>query len=193
MKPQHPIFHINKSSLVKKLALVFLIAIGSLSFGQSKKLWMLTAENAYKAKDWATAAVYYTKVLDDTTVLETFVLPYEAQMVNLKLKSLVNVPELQLRKPKKDSIQVKKDSAQTLSATDPKRKKEPTPTFNQITGIDYVYYKLGHSYRLNADYKNAVKTYKICVERKAYPDARYYYGLSLMSLKKFNKSLVVFF
>ncbi|MBK7668838.1 MAG: hypothetical protein IPJ32_16770 [Sphingobacteriaceae bacterium] len=55
---------------IKKLSLVFLIAISSISFGQSKKLWMLTAENAYKAKDWATAATYYAKVLDDTTVLD---------------------------------------------------------------------------------------------------------------------------
>src|SRR6476620_2673368 len=146
MKSEHPILYINKISLVKKLALVFLLAIGSLSFRQTKKLWMLTAENAYKAKDWATAAVYYAKVLDDTTVLETFVLPYEAQMVNLKLKSLVKVPELQLRKPKKDSTQVGKDSNKVFSADTSRRKKKPTPKFNEITGLDYVYYKLGHSY-----------------------------------------------
>ena len=83
---------------------------------------MLTAENAYKAKDWATAATYYAKVLDDTTVLDIFVLPYEAQMVNLKLKSLVKVPELQLRRPKKDSTQVKKDSIQ-IKSSDTTRKK----------------------------------------------------------------------
>src|ERR1700740_2039517 len=136
MKSQHHIFQIHNltrkflsiGSLVKRLSIVLLIVISSSSFGQSKKLWMLTAENAYKAKDWATAAVYYAKVLDDTTVLETFVLPYEAQMVNLKLKSLVKVPELQLRKPKKDSTQTKQDSTKTLTNTsDTTRKKKPTP------------------------------------------------------------------
>jgi OOP family OmpA-OmpF porin len=198
MKPQHPLFHIHNliskffnNGRVKKLSLVFLIALTSISFSQSKKLWMLTAENAYKAKDWPTAAVYYAKVLDDTTVLDIFVLPYEAQMVNLKLKSLVKVPELQLRKTKKDSTQVKKDSTQTLTG-DTSRKTKPTPKFNPITSTDYVYWKLANSYRLNADYKNAAKTYKTCVERNAYPDARYYYGLSLMSLKKYNEALVEF-
>lgn len=198
MKSQHPLFHIHNliskfyiSSSLKKLSLVFLIALSSISFSQSKKLWMLTAENAYKAKDWATAATYYAKVLDDTTVLDIFVLPYEAQMVNLKLKSLVKVPELQLRKPKKDSTLVKKDSSQTVTG-DTSRKKKPTPKFNPITSTDYVYWKLAHSYRLNADYKNAAKTYKTCVERNAYPDARYYYGLSLMALKKYNEALVEF-
>src|SRR5258708_954740 len=120
MRSQHPLFHIHnlisKFFKIKKLTAIMLIALSSISFGQSKKLWMLTAENAYKAKDWATAATYYAKVLDDTTVLDIFVLPYEAQMVNLKLKSLVKVPELQLRRPKKDSTQVKKDSTQTLAA-----------------------------------------------------------------------------
>jgi outer membrane protein OmpA-like peptidoglycan-associated protein/tetratricopeptide (TPR) repeat protein len=199
MKSQHSTFHIynliskfsNNGKPLKKLVVVLLMVISAFSFAQSKKLWMLTAENAYKAKDWATAAVYYAKVLDDTTVLETFVLPYEAQMVNLKLKSLVKVPELQLRKPKKDSTQVKKDSSQ-VAHVDTSRKKKPTPKFNPITSIDYVYWKLAHSYRLNADYNNAVKIYKTCVERNAYPDARYYYGLSLMSLKRYNEALVVF-
>ncbi|MBP7807990.1 MAG: OmpA family protein [Bacteroidia bacterium] len=152
---------------------------------------MLTAENAYKAKDWATAAAYYAKVLDDTTVLDIFVLPYEAQMVNLKMKSLVKVPELQLRKTKKDSTQVKTDSVQAISG-DTSRKKKPTPKFNPITSTDYVYWKLANSYRLNADYKNAAKTYKTCVDRNAYPDARYYYGVSLMALKKYNEALVEF-
>jgi outer membrane protein OmpA-like peptidoglycan-associated protein/tetratricopeptide (TPR) repeat protein len=199
MKSQHPNFYIhnlirelfNSGKSVKRLSIILVMAISTISFGQSKKLWMLTAENAYKAKDWATAAVYYAKVLDDTTVLETFVLPYEAQMVNLKLKSLVKVPELQLRKPKKDSTQVKKDTAQTVS-NKPSRDKEPAPTFNPVTSIDYVYWKLAHSYRLNADYNNAKKIFKICVERNAYPDARYYYGLSLMALKQYNQALVEF-
>jgi tetratricopeptide (TPR) repeat protein len=190
MKLQRPIFQIVNLSGFKKLVAVICIAISSFSFGQSKKLWMLTAENAYKAKDWATAAVYYAKVLDDTTVLETFVLPYEAQMVNLKLKSLVKVPELQLRRPKKDSTLVKKDSTQIANADTSKRKKKPTPNFNPITSTDYVYWKLANSYRMNADYDHAAKTYKICVERKAYPDARYYYGLSLMALKRYNEALV---
>lgn len=190
MKPQHPVFHIH--NFIRTSVLVLLLVVSTISFSQSKKLWMLTAENAYKAKDWATAAVYYAKVLDDTTVLETFVLPYEAQMVNLKLKSLVNVPELQLRKPKKDSTQVGKDSTKIAGADTSTRKKKPTPKFNDITSIDYVYFKLGHSYRLNADYKNAAKIYKICVERNSYPDARYYYGLSLMSLKRYNEALLEF-
>lgn len=191
MKSLHPNFLNN---FLKRLTFAVLIALSTLSFGQSKKLWMLTAENAFKAKDWATAAVYYAKVLDDTTVLETFVLPYEMQMVNLKLKSLIKVPELQLRRTKRDTTGAGKDSTQNVSnaPADTNRKQKPTPKFNKITSTDYVYWQLAHSYRLNADYKNAVKIFKTCVERNAYPDARYYYGISLMALKRYNEALVEF-
>ena len=195
MKSQHSHSYINNvlnyfsksTGFVIKLVVIFVIAFNGVSFGQSKKLWMLTAENAYKAKDWATAAYYYAKVLDDTTVLETFVLPYEAQMVNLKMKALMKVPEYSLKRA------VKKDSAQIANAAGKDSGKVKTPQkFALISSIDYVYYKLGHSYRLNADYNNAIKVYKICVERNAYPDARYYYGTSLMALKKYNEALVQF-
>jgi outer membrane protein OmpA-like peptidoglycan-associated protein/tetratricopeptide (TPR) repeat protein len=173
-----------------RLSFILILISGSV-FGQSKKLWMLSAENAYKAKDWATASYYYAKVLDDTTVLETFVLPYEAQMVNLKIKALVKVPELQLRKPKKDSTQQVQKTDTKTSKTDTirKRQQRPPENFTPMTGLDYVYMKLGHSYRLNADYDNALRIYKICVERKSWPDARYYYALALMAKKKYQDAL----
>jgi len=186
---------------MKKLRFKFIVLLLSgcslLSFSQSKKLWMESGDKAFKEKDYATAAAYYSKVLDDTTVLQTYVLPYEIQMVNLKLKSLMKVPELKVKnliyhpigeKTTKDTT-AKKD---TLSArfTDPNKK--TGVDLNEISKYDYVLFQLAQSYRLNADYANAMVVYKKLVDKKVFPDAKYYYAISLMNLKKYNEALVQF-
>jgi len=132
---------------------------------------MELADNAYEKKDYATAAVYYAKVLDDTTVLRNYVLPYEAQIVNLKMKSLFKVPELKVSK-KTDSTSAKEDLPGSK--------------------YDLILYRLAQSFRLNYDYKNAAVQFKKVVDRNVIPDAPYYYGLTLMSLKKYKEALQVF-
>lgn len=133
---------------------------------------MEIADNAYAKKDFATASVYYAKVLDDTTVLKNYVLPYEAQIVNLKMKSLFKVPELKMSK--------RKDSTKVADEDVPGSK------------YDFVMYRLAQSYRQNFDYPHAAEQFKKCVERKVYPDAPFYYGLSLMALKKYQTALYIF-
>jgi len=164
-----------------KASLLLLLFFSLNSYGQSKKLWMIEGENAYAKKDYASAAYFYSKVLDDTTILETFVLPYEAQMVNLRIKNLIKVPELKLKNP------FKKDSVSVANVTDSTKK--PKVDYKPMNSIDYVYYKLGHSYFLNSDYNHAAKIFKVCVERNSYPDARFYHALSLMSVKKHKEAL----
>ena len=89
---------------------LLLLSIFSITtiYAQSKKVWIEIADDAYAKADYATAAVYYAKVLDDTTVLRNYVIPYEAQLVNLKMKSLFKVPELKVTKKKDSVIQQKK-------------------------------------------------------------------------------------
>ena len=159
---------------MKKLLSISFVLISLLSVSQSKKLWLELADDAYLKKDYANAANFYSKVLDDTTILKSYVIPYEAQMVNLKMKSLFKVPELKGSK-KKDSANIVKDD----------------PSLN-ATKYDFILYRLANSYRLNFDYKHAVEYYKKVVDKNVYPDAPYYYGLSLMSLKKYQDALVVF-
>lgn len=149
---------------------LFILTCASV-FSQSKKVWLEIADNAYEKKDFATAAVYYAKVLDDTTVLRNYVLPYEAQLVNLKMKSLFKVPELSVKK---------RDTTKT--------KEEALPG----SKYDFIMYRLAQSYRQNFDYKHAAEQFKKCVERKVIPDAAFYYGLALMNLKKYQEALSVF-
>lgn len=157
----------------KKLLLFTFVLLGYLTQAQSKKLWIELADNAYAKKDYATAANYYSKVLDDTTVLRSYVLPYEAQLVNLKMKSLFEVPELRVTK-RKDSINTAKEDLVISSK------------------YDFILYRLAQSYRLNFDYKHAAEQYKKVVERNVYPDAGFYYGLSLMSIKSYSSALKAF-
>jgi OmpA-OmpF porin, OOP family len=159
---------------MKKLLSFCLVLISLTAFSQSKKLWLEMADDAYVKRDYPNAALYYSKVLDDTTVLRSYVIPYEAQMVNLKMKSLFKVPE-----PKGSK---KKDSANVI-------KENPEQS---ATKYDFILYRLANSYRLHFDYKKAAEYYQKVVERKAYPDAPYYYGLSLMSMKKYQDALGVF-
>lgn len=153
--------------------LIISLFIANIMSSQSKKVWIEIADNAYAKADYATAAVYYAKVIDDTTVLRNYVIPYEAQLVNLKMKSLFKVPELKVTK-RKDSVNTAKETVVNSSK------------------FDYILYRLAQSYRLNFDYKHAAPAYKKCVERKVYPDAPYYYGISLMNLKQYQEALKVF-
>ena len=150
--------------------LLYLLSLNFLAFSQSKKVWIEAGDEAYEKKDYASAAVFYSQVLDDTTILGVQVLPYEAQLVNLQLKSLFKVPELQVTK-RKDSINTVKED------------------FVNSSKYDLIMYRLAQSYRLNFDYNHAATQYKKCVERKVYPDARFYYGTSLMSIKKYKEAL----
>lgn len=128
--------------------------------GQSKKLWLKYADAAFEKKDYATAISYYTKVLDDTTVLAELILPYEVQLVNLKTKEF------------------KQDSTKKKSVA-------PTP----ISKADYVNHQLATSYRLIFDYLNSTAFYKKVVDNGSYPGDAYYYAVSLMNLKNYKGAM----
>src|SRR5688572_6883006 len=144
----------DNAMLVKKTALFIFLVTALFGFSQSKKVWIELADEAYAKRDYANAAIYYSKVLDDTTVLRSYVIPYEAQLVNLKMPSLFKVPELAVTKRKDSTNKVKEDLVQSSK-------------------YDFILYRLAQSYRLNYDYSHAAEQFKKCVERKVYVDAGY--------------------
>lgn len=151
--------------------ILLFVFTGGMFFSQSKRIWIEEADKAYERRDFASAAVYYAKVLDDTSALKTFVLPYETQMVNLKMKSLFKVPELKVSK-KADSTLAKDDLPGSK--------------------YDYILFRLAHSHLQNFDYLNAERYFKKCVERNVIPESEYYYGVALMSQKKYKEAMIVF-
>ena len=130
-------------------------------FGQSKRVWLKYGDAAYAKKDYPTAIAYYTKVLDDTTILSEQILPYEVQLVNINSKDF-----------KQDSSKNKK----------PK-------TAREITKADYVTHQLAHAYQLNFDYQNAAINYKKVVDNGSYPGDAYYYAISLMNLRNYKDAM----
>lgn len=146
---------------MRKLLLVTILLATVNVFGQSKKVWLKYADAAYARKDYPTAIDYYTKVLDDTTVLTELILPYEVQLVNIKSKDF-----------KQDSVK----------KTVPKAAKE-------VTKADYVTHQLAHAYQLNFDYQNAVINYKKVVDNGSYPGDTYYYAISLMNVRNYKDAM----
>lgn len=146
---------------MKKLIVFTFLICSSLLFGQSKKVWLKYADDAFAKKDYPTAINYYNKVLDDTTVLSELILPYEVQLVNIKSKDF------------------KQDST---------KKATPKPA-KEITKADYVTHQLAHSYRLNFDYQNAAIYFKKVVDNGSYPGDAYYYALSLMNLRNYKDAM----
>jgi OOP family OmpA-OmpF porin len=146
---------------MRKLLLATILLATVNVFGQSKKVWLKYADAAYARKDYPTAIDYYTKVLDDTTVLSELILPYEVQLVNIKSKDF-----------KQDSVK----------KTVPKAAKE-------VTKADYVTHQLAHAYQLNFDYQNAVVNYKKVVDNGSYPGDAYYYAISLMNVKSYKDAM----
>mgnify|MGYP001611419625 CR=1 FL=1 len=141
---------------MKKFLIATCLILSSLGvFSQSKKLWLQYADDAYKKKDYASAISYYTRVLDDTTILDMFVLPYEVSLVNLPMKDL-------------------KDTS----------RKGGQGKVVQVRKYDYIVHQLGHAYQLNADYHHAVEYLKKSIDRGVYTDDEYYHAVALMQLKK---------
>lgn len=146
---------------MKKILLVTILFATIQVFGQSKRLWLKYGDDAFLKKDYTTAIEYYNKVLDDSTVLSELVLPYEVQIVNLKTKDF------------------KKDTTKR-AYNQPKK---------EISKSDYVLHQLANAYRLNFDYTNAVKAYKIIVDNGAYPEDMYNYAMTLLQVKNYNTSM----
>lgn len=160
------------SKLIKKIFYILLV-LPFLVGAQSKKVWIDLADESYTKKDFANAAMYYSKVLDDTTVLRNYVLPYEAQLVNLNLASLFKVP-------------VSKSEKRLDSTVTDKENRFKTSKY------DFILYRLAQSYRQNYDYKHAAVAFHKCAERGVYTDAGYLEGQALMSIKEYSLALKVF-
>lgn len=144
---------------MKRIILLFIVLSNIHVFGQSKKLWLKFGDDAFTKKDYTKAIDYYTKVLDDTTVLADLVLPYEVQLVNLKSKNF-----------KQDTV------------------KRSTPKPN-VSKADYLNHQLASAYRLNYDYVNASNFYKKVVDNGSYPADLYYYATSLIHLKNYKGAM----
>lgn len=154
---------------MRKIFLVTLFLATINVFGQSKNVWLKYADAAFAKKDYPTAISYYTKVLDDTTVLNELILPYEVQLVNLKTKDF-----------KQDSTKKKNTTANASKGSSDQK---------IISKADYVNHQLAHSYRLNFDYGNASTYFKKVVDNGSYPGDAYYYAVSLMNLKDYKKAM----
>ena len=146
---------------MKKIFLATLLLASSIIFGQSKKLWLKFGDDAFNKKDYPTAINYYTKTLDDTTILAEMVLPYEVQIVNLKSKEF-----------KQDTV-----------------KKTVVNPSKKISKADYINHQLAESYRLNKDYDNASVYYKKVIENNSYPNDAFYYAQSLMHHKNYKEAM----
>jgi OmpA-OmpF porin, OOP family len=147
---------------MRKSVTILLLFVSALGLAQSKKLWLETADNFfYKKKDYASALSYYLKVLDDTTVMETYVLPYEAQLVNLPMKGV-------------------KDTTIKNVAIDSTRK---------ASKKDYIIHQVAHCYKLIYDYKTAIHWLKQSADRNAYYEDKFYYGEALMHVKRYNEAM----
>jgi OOP family OmpA-OmpF porin len=207
----------NRSRLL--FILLFAFSMVQIAFGQSKKQWIEEGDKCFKAQDYATAVAWYAKALDDTTAMkELKVIPYEVAMANKKFKGPTLSGKAKKQKDstqvkdstkvnlKSDStkVTVKKDSVpiikpvvetpkqSTVSAvrdtSAAKIKKGKKTGLKYEAPEQYVAMQLAHSYRLNADFPAALEYYGRCVESKV-KDALYYYGISLMAVKKYQDAL----
>lgn len=152
---------------------VFFSLCMQLANAQSKKVWLDQADQYYTKRDFANAALYYSKILDDSTILKNYVLPYEPQLVNLNLPSVIEIKEGK-KDRKLDSTNISKEKSYKL------------------TKYDYILYRLAQSYRQNYDYNHAAEAFRICAERGVYGDAGYLYGLCLMNIKDYSNAMKAF-
>lgn len=153
------------------LSVILFLFISFNVFSQSKKLWIEEGDKCFKKQDYSTAIAWYTKALDDTSVVKNVsVLPYSVSVVNQKFKN----------DSTKKAI---RDSVKTVSKKGKKNK-----TLKVLEPEKYALMQMAHAYRLNADYPNAIESYKKAIDRQA-PDAGYYYALTLMNVRNYQQAL----
>ena len=183
-----------------KLSLVLTVFLFINAFSQSNFVKIDAADKYYLHKDYANAALLYSQVANDTAVVQSRVLPYKIQMVNLSMvpkgekkanaastPSTSTDPKDSTAKPV-EPVQPKSNGpVKAKPDTTVKAPKEPDP--KTVAKYDYVLHRLASSYFLNADYNNAALSYKKCVDRNVYPDSRYFYALSLMTIKRYQEAL----
>ncbi len=90
--------------LIRNIILLCFLVASVSGYGQSKKVWLYNADEYFGKSDYATALKYYQLILDDTTVMTTRVLPYQAQLSNQKLKKDSNQIDSTLTVDLKDYI-----------------------------------------------------------------------------------------
>jgi OmpA-OmpF porin, OOP family len=152
-------------------SLLFVLFTSFASFSQSRKLWIEEGDKCFKKQDYSTAIAWYLKALDDTSVVKgSSVLPYSVSVVNQKFKT--------------DSV--KKSKPDTLKSTSKKGGKKSALKISDPE--QYTLLQIGHAYRLNAEFSNAIDAYKKALNKQA-PDARYYYALTLMNVRDYQEAL----
>jgi len=174
------------------------------SLAQSNFAKIEAADKFYNQRDYANAALYYSKVINDTNVNQSRVLPYKIQMVNLSIMPKEEKKKTQSAKTDSTSSTGKDSLAASQPVTPVKQapiandstKKSPASATTidpkKVSKYDYVLYRLGLSHLYNNDYNNASLYLKKCVERNIYTDANYFYALSLMNNKKYQEALGAF-
>ncbi len=173
-----------------RIVAFFVLGIVLRVFPQSSSILQIeAADKLFNNKDYPNAVVSYLKLLNDSSIYKQRVLPYRFQLVNM------------MKRPADKKDRHKNDSVKPVVKTNPEVKKPVIADTNtsgksskpfdlkKKSQYDYVLFQLAQSYRLNADYNNAAINYKKCVDRGMHPDARYYYALSLMNVKRYQEAL----
>ncbi|MCB0430642.1 MAG: OmpA family protein [Flavobacteriales bacterium] len=168
------------------------------SQAQSKREWLYYGDEAYKKGDYASAAKFYLKVLDEGTLdEESTVYPYEV-VAYIKPDKEENKPAAATEAP--DSTQL--DSLMRQQGdTVPPQPDAANPTTgdqpidaeggNLVYGkYQYVVHQIADCFRLSYQYKKAEQWYAKAVqnESKRHPFARYNYAMVLMNNEKYPES-----
>lgn len=131
-------------------------------FGQSKKELIQLGDEAFDAGNFGSAVYYYKRIVEFIPSKYDLVMPYE-------IKTFVKAA-----KKSKDSSNV------TLDTSD----------HEQVHAVN----RLAESYRQLKDYGNSEKWYSVAasVDTKEFPDAKYYYGVTLTNNEKYDQAQKVF-
>lgn len=144
------------------LTIVLLFACFVSGIGQSKGELIELGDKAFEQGNYGSAVYYYKRIVEFIPSKFDLALPYEIKSYNKAAKKT-------------------KDSSNVLLDTSDHDKV-------------YTVNRLAESYRLLKDYENAEKWYKVAasVQVEKFPDAKYYYGMTLMNNEKYDLALKTF-
>lgn len=155
---------------MKKLLFILFVLIQTVSFSQSKMVWLNTADKLFEKKDYHNALIHYKKVLNDTIALNEFILPYEVQLSNRSLSKKISETK------DNRSVTVEEYTNHQIALCyqytfDYKRAEEQFAKTHQSNGYPDDAFLYGNALKNNQKYEEAIDAYELFIRSNPASDS----------------------
>jgi len=160
----------KKLATMKGFALLLLVLLPLMTFGQSRKVWLYHADNFYSEGDYQNALVNYQSALSDSVGLDFATIPYEISQSNLKIDKKSSDIDSTRTVPLADYIR-HQIAMCYMKTFDYKRAVAHFKETSNMGSYPEDLYYLGVAQMNNTQHEDAVNTFENYIQSEKYSDS----------------------